>query len=61
MREFTLAEFGVFLGIVGGVITSMLMTIQKSKCKTIDCCCIKCERDPTLKTGGNDTPRPSNP
>ena len=60
MKDFTLAEFGVFLGIVGGVITSLLMTIQKSKCKTINCCCIKCERDPTLKTGDN-TPRPSNP
>ena len=31
MREFTLAEFGVFLGIVGGVITSLLMTVQKCK------------------------------
>ena len=58
MREFTLAEFGVFLGIVGGVITSLLMTIQKSKCKQIDCCCMKCDRDPTLKTD-DGTPRPS--
>jgi hypothetical protein len=58
MKDFTLAEFGVFIGIVGGVITSLLMTVQKSKCKTIDCCCMKCDRDPTLKTDGA-TPRPS--
>ena len=56
MKDFTLAEFGVFIGIVGGVITSLLMNIKKSKCKTIDCCCMKCDRDPTLKTDGA-TPR----
>lgn len=62
MKDFTLAEFGVFLGIVGGVVTSLLMTVQKSKCKTIDCCCVKCDRDPTLKTdGGTPTPSPRKP
>lgn len=29
------------LGAVGGLLT----VIFKSKCKTIDCCCIKCVRD----------------
>ena len=49
MEDFTLAELGVFLGVVGGIITSLLLTIQKSKCDKIDCCCIKCDRKPELK------------
>lgn len=50
MEAFTLAELGVFLGVVGGMITSILLTIQKSKCDKIDCLCIKCHRKPELKT-----------
>ena len=44
--------------------TSILLTIQKSKCKKIKCCGCECDRDPTLTTdkaklagkGGNDKP-----
>ena len=50
MENFTLAELGVFLGVVGGIITSILLTIQKSKCDKIDCLCIKCHRKPELNT-----------
>ena len=56
METFTLAELGVFLGVVGGIITSLLLTIQKSKCKNIKCCCLQCERDPTLKTTASKEP-----
>ena len=28
MKEFTLSELGVFLGVVGGIVTSVLLTIQ---------------------------------
>ena len=48
MEEFTLSELGVFLGVVGGIMTSVLPTIQKSKCKNIKCCGCECDRDPTL-------------
>ena len=48
MKEFTLSELGVFLGVVGGIVTSVLLTIQKSKCKNIKCCGCECDRDPTL-------------
>ena len=48
MEEFTLSELGVFLGVVGGIMTSVLLTIQKSKCKNIKCCGCECDRDPTL-------------
>ena len=37
MEDFTLAELGVFLGVVGGIFTSVLLTIQKSKCDLIEC------------------------
>lgn len=57
METFTLSDLGVFLGVVGGIITSILLTIQKSKCKNIKCCCMECDRDPTLKTNpSNETP-----
>ena len=44
MENFTMAELGVFLGVVGGVLTSLIFSIQKSKCDTISCCGIKCHR-----------------
>ena len=50
MKEFTLSELGVFLGVVGGIVTSVLLTIQKSKCKNIKCCGCECDRDPTLRS-----------
>lgn len=43
-----MAELGVFIGVLGGVATSLILTFQKSKCETIDCCGIKCKRK--LKT-----------
>jgi hypothetical protein len=44
MNDFTMAELGVFIGVVGGVMTSLILTVQKSRCETIDCCGIKCKR-----------------
>jgi hypothetical protein len=48
MEQFTLAELGVFCGIIGGILTSILLTIQKSKCRTISLCCLSCEREVEL-------------
>ena len=39
-----MAELGVFLGVVGGVLTSLIFSFQKSKCDTISCCGLKCHR-----------------
>ena len=50
MEEFTMAELGVFLGVVGGILTSLLLTIQKSKCSKIGCCGAECIRDPKFKS-----------
>ena len=61
MKEYTLAELSVFLGVVGGIITGLLLTIQKSKCKKIDLCCLSCERDPTLKTDEAEKIAPPKP
>ena len=59
MEEFTLSELGVFLGVVGGIMTSVLLTIQKSKCKNIKCCGCECDRDPTLpSTDGVESAQP---
>ena len=44
MENFTIAELGVFLGVLGGVMTSLILTFQKSKCQDINCCGIKCKR-----------------
>jgi len=44
MENFTIAELGVFLGVLGGVMTSLILTFQKSKCETISCCGLKCRR-----------------
>ena len=45
-----MSDLGVFLGVVGGIVTSILLTIQKSKCKNIyvKCCGCECDRDPSL-------------
>lgn len=32
-----------------GILTSILLTIQKSKCRTIKCCGCECNRDPSFK------------
>lgn len=50
MNNFTMAELGVFIGVLGGVLTSIILTVQKSKCETIDCCGIKCKRKPEINT-----------
>jgi len=39
-----MAELGVFLGVLGGVMTSLILTFQKSKCETINCCVVMCKR-----------------
>ena len=59
MQNFTMAELGVFLGVLGGVLTSLILTVQKSKCETINCCGIKCKRKPELNTNPAPTPAPA--
>ena len=54
MENFTLAELGVFLGVLGGVLTSLILTIQKSKCETINCCGVRCKRRPELNNNPPD-------
>ena len=53
MENFTMAELGVFIGVLGGVVTSIILTIQKSKCETIACCGVHCKRK--LKEGEKGT------
>ena len=63
METFTLADLGVFLGVVGGILTSLLLTIQKSKCKNIKCCGCECDREvrnrpPSMPETGEPVPEP---
>ena len=44
MNDFTIGDLGVFIGTIGGVITGILIVLQKSKCRNIKCCGIQCER-----------------
>ncbi len=62
MDNFTIAELGVFLGVLGGVLTSLILTFQKSKCETINCCGIRCKRkvdDPPHPPGDGQNPNPA--
>lgn len=56
-----MAELGVFIGVLGGVLTSLILTIQKSKCETISCCGAKCKRKVETKTANPPTPPPPAP
>jgi len=45
LGSFTIGDLGVFIGTLGGVITSILIVLQKSHCKKIKFCCWECDRD----------------
>ena len=45
LGSFTIGDLGVFIGTLGGVITSILIVLQKSHCKRIKFCCWECDRD----------------
>ena len=48
MQSFTLSDLGVFLGVLGGILTTLLLTVQKSKCRRIKSPCgCECDRDRT--------------
>ncbi len=46
LGAFTIGDLGVFIGTIGGVVTSILIVLQKSRCKKIKCCGLSCDRDP---------------
>ena len=45
LHDFTLEELMIFCATLLGAIGVLLKVIFTSKCKKIDCCCLKCERD----------------
>jgi len=62
LGSFTIGDLGVFIGTLGGVITSILIVLQKSHCKKIKLCCLECERnDPTADDPEQPSPTPPTP
>jgi hypothetical protein len=61
MQPFTLEELGLFLGVagaaVGACIIGVLSQVQKSKCRTVKCCCLQCERSPELTDHTGEEPQ----
>jgi hypothetical protein len=54
-----MAELGVFLGVLGGVMTSLILTVQKSKCNKVKCC--GCEIDRKVKDVVSPPTDPADP
>ena len=66
MDDFSIDQLMLFIGGVLGSLGALLLVVQKSKCKEVDCCCIKCVRDTDaivaekkLELGKLPTPRPA--
>lgn len=57
LGAFTIGDLGVFIGTLGGVITSILIVLQKSHCKKIKLCCLECERNDPMEDP--EVPRPA--
>ncbi len=63
MENYTITELGGFITVSAGAIATILFALQKSSCTEIDCCCMRCKRDPKLvkkniNPESQDTPRP---
>jgi len=50
MENYTLADVGILITTISGAVVLILGALQKSKCSKINLCCLKCDRDPTIKT-----------
>ena len=63
LGAFTIGDLGVFIGTLGGVITSILIVLQKSHCKKIKFLCWECERNDPLEDPERPpvNPNPPNP
>tara|TARA_R110000824_G_scaffold53444_3_gene147962 strand:+ start:605 stop:964 length:360 start_codon:yes stop_codon:yes gene_type:complete len=59
LGSFTIGDLGVFIGTLGGVITSILIVLQKSHCIRIKFCCWECDRDvKEIELEDKPTPKP---
>lgn len=45
MVDFTPNDIILVIGAGSAAFASIVVAIQKSRCSTIDCCCIKCKRE----------------
>ena len=61
MQDFTIGDLGVFIGTVGGVVTSILIVLQKSRCKSILWGCIERDLEDTTSKNKNTPQDPTKP
>ena len=59
MEDFTLAELGVFCGVIASSLVGLIAVFQKSKCDRIKCCGTECHRKPNLRTESEEPPTPN--
>ena len=45
IEAFSLTELGVFVGSIFASLGGLIYSFSKSRCTTIQCCCMKCDRD----------------
>ena len=58
MDDFSIDQLMLFIGGVLGSLGALLLVIQKSKCKEVNCCCIKCVRDTDAIVAEKKLPTP---
>jgi len=60
MSSYNATEWTLLLSAISASIVSILYTVSKSRCTTVDCGCIHCKRD-VLPIDENEDPRISIP
>jgi hypothetical protein len=57
MESFTLEQLGLFITLMGGTLSAIIIACFKSRCRTINTPCLSCNRD-VLPPVNNDTVEP---
>ena len=55
------SDLSLFVGAVSASLASLILAIQKSKCSTIDCGCVHCNRVVELPPVDEPEPEPPEP
>ena len=61
IEAFSLTELGVFIGSIFASLGGLIYSFSKSRCTTIQCCCMKCDRDVPIISAQELIPIPAVP